>query len=85
MRDGGESAAMDKRSRERFEQILVDRREELHRRLNAARRHPREAGLLEAKDEGDRAAASAAAEMSEAQRNQFESLLRVITAALPTN
>lgn len=73
---------MDKQSRDRFETILRSRRDELQSRMNTARRQKDPSGLSEAKDEGDRATASTAAEMSVAQASQAESLLRVITSAL---
>jgi|SRR5215469_12312381 len=68
---------MDKRLLQRFQRLLTERRDELQSRLRAGGHHH-----TEAKDEGDRAAASTEAEMSVAQRSQAEGLLRVVTAAL---
>ena len=73
---------MDRASLKRFQQILSDRGDEQKKHLNAARRQKGEAGLSEAKDEGDRAAASTTAEVSVVQQAQAESLLKMINAAL---
>src|SRR5215469_4668465 len=73
---------MDRASLKKFRQILSDRADEQQKRLKAARRQKGEAGLSEAKDEGDRAAASTNAEISVVQQAQAESLLKMIGAAL---
>jgi DnaK suppressor protein len=79
---GKRGQALDKQLRERFERILMNRRDELQGRLKAAQRQKAGASLSEAKDEGDRASASMEAEMSVAQTNRAESFVRVINDAL---
>ena len=73
---------MDKASVNRYHAMLNGKRLELQERLDAARKQKIEASLSEAKDEGDRATAALAAEMTVAQQAQTESLIKVIAAAL---
>ena len=74
---------MDKQSLERFRKVLKERRNAVHLRLSSTKRATlgsRSSG--EIKDEGDRANASMAAEMSLLQQSQAENLLKAINGAL---
>jgi DnaK suppressor protein len=73
---------MDKRSIQRFQQLLTQRRDEIQARVNAAKAHIRDQHHHQAKDEGDRATASVTAEMTVAQQAQAEHTLGAIRAAL---
>lgn len=72
---------MDQRSLDRFRKSLKEQRDNLHLRLTNAKKGSRP-GAVDGKDEGDRASASTASEMSAAQQNQTENLLRAINGAL---
>src|SRR5437762_3499434 len=72
---------MDKESLERFRKALKERRDALHLRLSSTKRE-RAGRRCEIKDEGDRATASLAAEMSLLQQSQAENLLKAINGAL---
>jgi DnaK suppressor protein len=73
---------MDKRSLDRFRKSLKEQRDALHLRLVRARRQHPGPGASEVKDEGDRASASVAQEMTAPERTQAENLLRAVNAAL---
>ena len=72
---------MDKQSLERFRKTLKERRDALHLRLSSTKRE-RGGSHYEIKDEGDRANASLAAEMSVVQQSQAENLLKAVNGAL---
>jgi DnaK suppressor protein len=73
---------MDKRTLDRFSKLLRGQRDELQGRLARAKQHSAGTGRAEAKDEGDRATASIASEMSAAQQAKAQSLMRALNAAL---
>ena len=73
---------MDKRSVDRFRKSLKEQRDALHLRLVRVRRQPAGLGPSEVKDEGDRASASLAQEITALGRTQAENLLRAVSAAL---
>ena len=72
---------MDKQSLEHFRKALKERRDALHLRLSSTKRE-RGGSRCEIKDEGDRANASLAAEMSMMQQSQAENLLKAVNGAL---
>ncbi len=72
---------MDKQSLERFRKTLKERRDALHLRLSSTKTE-RGSSRSEIKDEGDRANASLAAEMSVMQQSQAENLLKAVNGAL---
>ena len=73
---------MDKRTLERFRKALKEQRDALHLRLATARQQSHSSILAESKDEGDRATASIATEMSAIERTQAENLLKSVNHAL---
>ena len=62
--------------------MLKERRDELQLRLVETKHAIRTSALLEAKDEGDRATAAMANEMSSIERAQADNLLTAVNAAL---
>ena len=72
---------MDKQSLERFRKTLKEQRDALHLRLSSTKKEG-SGNRSEIKDEGDRANASLAAEMSVMQQNQAENLLKAVNGAL---
>jgi|SRR5581483_5556224 len=68
---------MDKRTLDQFGKAMRAQRDELQSRLTRTKE-----GRVDAKDEGDRAAASVASEMSAAQQSQAHSMIRALNAAI---
>ncbi len=68
---------MDKRTLDQFGKAMRAQRDELQSRLTRTKE-----GRVDAKDEGDRAAASVASEMSAAQQSQAHRMIRALNAAI---
>jgi DnaK suppressor protein len=81
MRAWPPKADMEKRSLDRFRKSLKEQRDALQLRLVRVRRHS-PIGLLDVKDEGDRANAHLADEMSALEETQAQNLLLAVNAAL---
>jgi|SRR5579872_1611478 len=70
---------MDKRTLDQFSKTMRAQRDELMARLARAKESSAHG---EAKDEGDRATASIASEMSAAQQSQTQNMVRALNAAI---